>query len=137
MEKEREGVLLLAHGSRLAETEETMRTIKTYVAQELAEVPVEIGFLQFSKTDLRHGLEALIKQGARRIKVIPYFLFNGVHIREDIPAEIAAFTKERPDITVTLGATLGAEPALAKLLVQRIKGPHGDFRGASNVREGV
>ncbi|MDR2518485.1 MAG: CbiX/SirB N-terminal domain-containing protein [Spirochaetaceae bacterium] len=116
-----EGVLLLAHGSRVAETEETMGAIKTYVSQELGGVPLEIGFLQFSKTDLRHGLEALIRQGATQIKVIPYFLFNGVHIREDIPAEIAAFAKDRPDITVTLGATLGADPALAKLLVQRIK----------------
>ncbi|MDR2495376.1 MAG: CbiX/SirB N-terminal domain-containing protein [Spirochaetaceae bacterium] len=119
--QEQEGVLLLAHGSRIAETEETMRTIRSYVARDLEGVPVEIGFLQFSETSLRRALETLVKQGATRIKVIPYFLFNGVHIKEDIPAEIAAFAKERPDITVTFGSTLGADPALAKLLVRRIR----------------
>jgi sirohydrochlorin ferrochelatase len=115
------GILLLAHGSREGDTEKTMRQITEYVKAELNIDMIEESYLQFRDKNLEKGLESLIRRGADDIRVIPYFLFEGVHIKEDIPAEIAEFSKKHPDVRITLGRTLGADKRLAEIVADRIK----------------
>lgn len=115
------GVLLLAHGSREGDTEKTMRQITEYVRKELQTDMVEEAYLQFREKNLETGLKGLINRGADDIKVIPYFLFEGVHIKEDIPAEIEVFSKQFPNVKITMGKTLAADKRLADIVVDRIK----------------
>lgn len=119
------GILILAHGSRKSETENTLQKIIEMVKAELKSannVPlVEYAFLQFSDNNLEMGLKKLVDHGADKIKIIPYFLFDGVHILEDIPAEIDAFLKENPEVEIRFGQTLGADIRLAKIVVDRVK----------------
>ena len=115
------GILLLAHGSRENDTELTMRKITEYVRDELKNDMVEEAYLQFRDKNLDKGLLSLIEKGADEIHVVPYFLFNGVHIREDIPAEIEQFSAKYPNVKITLGETLGADKRLANIVVDRIK----------------
>jgi len=115
------GVLILAHGSRAKETEETLEKIVAMVRDILGLEHITSSFLQFSDSNLPKGLQELVARGVSDIKVIPYFLFDGVHIKEDIPKEIAAFLTEHPDVRITLGKTLGADSRLAQILAGRIK----------------
>lgn len=115
------GVLLLAHGSREGDTEKTMQTITQYVKEELNNDMIEEAYLQFRDKNLEHGLKSLIARGADTIAIIPYFLFEGVHIKEDIPNEIKGFMKDYPDVTITFGSTLGADRRLAMIVADRVK----------------
>ncbi len=115
------GVLLLAHGSRQKETEETMRQITAMVKQELELDLVEEAFLQFCEKDLEQGLLSLMNRGADEIKVVPYFLFEGTHIKEDIPGELRAFTQRHPQVRIDFGSTLGADQRLAAVLADRVR----------------
>ena len=115
------GILLLAHGSREGDTELTMQKITEYVKADLKNDMVEEAYLQFRDKNLEKGLESLIKRGAKDIKVVPYFLFQGVHIKEDIPAEIKEFSIKYPDVTITLGRTLGADIRLAQIVADRVR----------------
>jgi sirohydrochlorin ferrochelatase len=115
------GILLLAHGSREGDTEKTMRRITEYVKAKLRNVMVEEAYLQFRDKNLEKGLMSLVERGADEIKVIPYFLFEGVHIKEDIPAEIREFNKLYPAVKIIMGSTLGADKRLADIVVDRIK----------------
>ena len=115
------GILVLAHGSRKNETEETMEKIVGFVREELETELIEIGYMEFRSVNLESGLLNLIEKGANDIKVVPYFLFEGMHIKEDIPTEIAAFKKKHPDIAVTLGKTLGVDKRIANVLADRIR----------------
>ncbi|NLI92673.1 MAG: cobalamin biosynthesis protein CbiX [Peptococcaceae bacterium] len=115
------GVLILAHGSREKETETTLDQIMSMLEQRLQLENIEEAFLQFSAINLQQGLVKLINRGATDIKIIPYFLFEGVHIKEDIPHEIREFNKIYPDIKITLGKTLGADDRLADILADRVK----------------
>lgn len=118
------GVLVLAHGSKRRETEDTLNAVVSMLREELREAgeaaEVEGGFLQFSERDLHAGLNALADKGADEILVAPYFLFAGNHIKEDIPAEIEEFAKARPGVRVRLGGTLGADRRLARILRDRV-----------------
>lgn len=115
------GILILAHGSRRKETEDVLAAVvakvKNYVAVDL----LETAFLQFSENDLARGLERLIARGATEIRVIPYFLFSGVHIREDIPAELESFRRDYGNIKITLEPSLGDDDRLAMILADKIK----------------
>jgi sirohydrochlorin ferrochelatase len=115
------GVLLLAHGSREGDTEKTMRRITEYVREELGDILIEEAYLQFRNKNLEKGLESLTENGADEIKIIPYFLFEGVHIKEDIPAEINMFVAKHPNVRVSMGKTLGADRRLAEIIVDRIR----------------
>jgi sirohydrochlorin ferrochelatase len=114
------GILLLAHGSREGDTEATMRQITAYVKELLHNDMVEEAYLQFRERNLEKGLLSLMSRGADDIKIMPYFLFEGVHIKADIPAEIAAFIKSHPGVTITLGKTLGADKRLAEIVAERV-----------------
>jgi sirohydrochlorin ferrochelatase len=120
------GILILAHGSRQKETENTLLKIIELVKAELKLDLIEHAFLQFSDNNLEKGLKRLVNQGALEIQVIPYFLFDGVHIQEDIPAEIDEFLKVYPDLKISFGQTLGADQRLAQILVDRVKAMNGE-----------
>lgn len=115
------GILILAHGSREKSTEETLAEIMELLKEELKDCLIETAYLQFSGNNLEAGLDRLAAQGAKDIKVVPYFLFDGIHIREDIPGEIEAYLDSHKDMKITLGRTLGADRRLALILADRVR----------------
>lgn len=119
-----DGILIIAHGSRAKATETTMATIVKMVRAKLPQVAVEIGYgyMEFCEMTIEKGLEKLVNDGATRIKAVPYFLFDGMHIKEDIPGILEKFRAEYPQIAVELAPTLGADERLADILVDRILG---------------
>lgn len=114
------GILILAHGSREKETEKTFEAVVNMVRDRVEE-PMEIAYMEFSKKNIASGLQQLVDSGVKEVKVVPYFLFSGIHIREDIPAELDAFSKEHPDVTISMADTLGADPRIAEILLDRIR----------------
>lgn len=117
------GILVLAHGSRAKETELTLEKIVGLVRENLKNYKyiVEYAFMEFSDKNIKSGLESLINKGVKDIKVIPYFLFEGIHIKEDIPNEINEVLKDHKDINVTMGKTFGTDQRLADILTENAK----------------
>lgn len=113
------GVLILAHGSRRKETENTLQKVAQMVKEKIT-VPTEIAYMEFSEQNIAYGLDQLVSRGIKQIKVVPYFLFSGIHILEDIPQELSDYAREHPGVTITMGETLGADPRIADILVDRI-----------------
>lgn len=115
-----QGILILAHGSREKSTENTLQQVVNMLKERVSNCVIETAYLQFSEINLEIGLDKLTAQGIKEIKVIPYFLFDGVHIREDIPAELEEYRKNNSDIKVSIGKTLGAHHKLAEILAERV-----------------
>lgn len=113
------GVLILAHGSRRKETETTLQKITAMVKEKIT-IPTEIAYMEFSDQNIAHGLDQLVNKGIKNIKVVPYFLFSGIHILEDIPKELADYAHKHPEVNITMGNTLGADPRIADILIDRI-----------------
>lgn len=115
------GVLILAHGSRVKSTKDTINTVVDMVKNEIKEIPIEIAYMELCEETIEKGIEALVKKGVSDIKVVPYFLFEGIHIREDIPNEIAKILQNYDgNVKVTMENTLGADSRLAEILIDRI-----------------
>ena len=113
------GVLIVAHGSRRKQTERTLETVAQTARQKLPGTPMEIAYMEFSERNIPAGLDALAGRGANEIVVVPYFLFDGIHIQEDIPEALEQYRAAHPDVKITMGNPLGTDERLAAILAER------------------
>ncbi|ETK37075.1 sirohydrochlorin chelatase [Microbispora sp. ATCC PTA-5024] len=89
---------------------------------------VEPAFISLASPSVPDALERARLLGARRIVVLPYFLFNGV-----LPARTAeqalAWAAGRPEVDVRCADVIGPAPALADLALERYREAlRGDIR---------
>ncbi|MGC1396537.1 MAG: sirohydrochlorin chelatase, partial [Coleofasciculaceae cyanobacterium] len=80
---------------------------------ELAEIPLHEQVRQFASVALAAG--------CNQLELLPLFLLPGVHVMEDIPAEVAAAKTSLGDaMVINVRSHLGACPSLAKMLAQQL-----------------
>ena len=124
--------ILVVHGSRnqryQAAVEELGALVRSHGRFRLGRISplVHIAFLELHSLPLHRQIAEFAtraaKHGCNRIQVLPVFLHSGVHVMEDIPAEVAA-TQEilDPQITIELRPYLGTNIlALSQLLASEI-----------------
>ena len=114
------GVLVVGHGSRRKETEQILQTIVEMARDMLPEMPVEIAYMEFGERNIPTGLDSLTAVGVDEIAVVPYFLFDGMHIRQDIPQALEEYRQAHPNLSIKMGRPLGADKRLAEILAARI-----------------
>ena len=115
------GVLIVGHGSRRKETEQVLQAVVKMAQEKLAQIPTEIAYMEFGERNIPAGLDALAATGVDEIAVVPYFLFDGIHIREDIPKALEEYRTEHPGIKLQMGSPLGVDDRLAAILTDRIR----------------
>lgn len=113
-------VLLMAHGSRIPEANDAVREIAAMVKEMSQFDIVEVSFREQHLPDIQQGIDACVALGAERIILIPYFLFMGAHVREDLPKEMAKAKERYPHLEFVMGCHLGAHRKLAEIVVERI-----------------
>jgi precorrin-8X/cobalt-precorrin-8 methylmutase len=116
------GVLLLGHGSRVAEANDPLRDVARAVERRWlgGECACEPAFLQFEKPDFQEAVERLASRGVGEIVVMPYFLYMGNHVRQDIPSELEAARARYPQINFTVADNLGYHRSLVDITLERI-----------------
>ncbi|HUT41077.1 MAG TPA: CbiX/SirB N-terminal domain-containing protein [Gammaproteobacteria bacterium] len=113
-------MLVVAHGSRRAESNDEVRALTQQLNGQAREFDVvSCAFLELAEPSIPDGLRDAIAAGAREVVVVPYFLSAGRHVVTDIPGEVEVVRAEYPDITITLAPYLGAAPELAGLLLKQ------------------
>ena len=114
-------VLLMAHGSRIAEANDAVREIAAMVKEMANFDIVEASFREQHSPDIQQGIDACAGQGALRIILMPFFLYMGAHVIEDLPKEMAIAKRRYPGIEFIMGSHLGAHRKLAEVVVERIR----------------
>lgn len=113
-------ILLMAHGSRIPEANDAAREIAALV-KEIAGYPiVEVSYREQHLPSIQQGIDACVAQGAERVLLVPYFLFIGAHVQEDLPEEMAEAKKRYPNVEFAMGSHLGVHRKLAEIVVERI-----------------
>ncbi len=79
---------------------------------------VEPAFVSLAPPDVPTALERCARLGARRITVVPYFLFTGVLPRR-LARQAATWARTRPGTTVTVAAEIGADPGVIGVVWER------------------
>jgi sirohydrochlorin ferrochelatase len=121
----KEGVLLLAHGSRRQEANEEILAIARLVKAKNPEGIYEIAFMSFGTPNIGEGTAALVSRGINRVIVMPLFLVTGNHITQDIPAELIQQKELFPHVEFVMAQHLAGHPAIVDIVLERIAGAGG------------
>ena len=121
MSKTMDAVVVLGHGSRVNPANAPLGEIAKMISGELGGCKTVTAFLQLADPLLGPEVDQLVAEGAKRIVVLPFFLFPGAHVREDIPKEIDKLKARHPGVELLLAGHLGADPLLAKIAAARIQ----------------
>jgi sirohydrochlorin cobaltochelatase len=79
---------------------------------------VEPAFISLARPGVPEGLERLRRLGARRIVVLPYFLFRGL-LPDRVAEQARAFASGHPGLDVRCGEVIGDCEGLADVVAER------------------
>lgn len=100
-------IILFAHGARDPEWANPLRRIQAVVRERVAEVPVELAFLEFIAPSLPESTAQLVARGARKIVVLPMFIAQGGHLKRQVPEMLEVLRSTYPGVQFSLGAAVG------------------------------
>ncbi|SCK54809.1 sirohydrochlorin cobaltochelatase [Variovorax sp. HW608] len=113
------GIVLFAHGSRDERWRAPVEAVARRVGELDPQARVSCAYLELVQPDLRDAAEALIREGARTIRVLPLFLGMGRHVREDLPRLLDELRARHPTVGFTLAGAVGEAPEVIELLARK------------------
>lgn len=128
---DRKAIMLLGHGSKAAEANETLRKAARAVEERGGYGMVLPAFLQMERPDFQEAVDALVAKGFSDITVMPYFLYMGLHVTQDLPAEMEEAKNKHAGLKIALTQNLGFHDKLIDITIQRIE----EFSGQKAVEK--
>jgi len=122
--KGKQAVILIGHGSRATGADDDMARVARGL-RAAGDGIVEVCRMSGRGTRFAEAFEKCIRQEAKEIIVIPYFLHFGVHLRQDLPEILREAVWKHPDVRLVLGKHLGYDDTLVSLVEKRIKESEG------------
>ena len=112
-------LLLVAHGSRRAASNDEVRELAQRLATKAGERygMVDAAFLELAEPSIPDGIQCCIDRGAEEVVVLPYFLSAGRHVAEDIPNEVQVKIEQHPQVNIHIASYLGAADGVVDLLL--------------------
>ncbi len=140
--KNKTGLLILGHGSKLSEANDTLRRVAGSIKERASTYSSVVpAFLQMERPDFGTAVDALASDGIEDIVVMPYFLYPGAHVTKDLPAEIESAKARHPQLRFAVTGNIGYHEKLIEIVLERIgqalppppfvKGDTGGFGRAS------
>lgn len=113
-------LLLIAHGSRRAESNEEIRqlTQKLHALAGHEYTKVECAFLELAEPSIESAIDQLVADGETHILCVPYFLARGAHVASDIPDAMDAAKAKHANVKFTISEYLGEADQLPGILMQ-------------------
>ncbi|MBV8030795.1 MAG: CbiX/SirB N-terminal domain-containing protein [Betaproteobacteria bacterium] len=115
----KQGVVLVAHGSRDPEWSRPFERLALAVQKRDPSLAVALAYLEHGPS-LDEALAALAARGALAIRVVPAFLGPGGHVREDLPRLVAAARQAFPALKIALDKSFGEEAGILDAIAQVI-----------------
>ena len=106
-------LILFGHGARDPEWAVPIRKLQRRVSEQRPDLVVEVAFLELARPLLPEAIEKLVSEQYSRIAIVPVFLAQGGHLKNDVPKMLDELRQRFPAITLDLWPALGeADPVL-------------------------
>ncbi|GGB53708.1 sirohydrochlorin chelatase [Fictibacillus barbaricus] len=113
-------VLLLGRGGSDPDANSDLYKITRLLWEKLNYQIIEPAFMGVTHPSLDEGIERLVKLGAKRVIILPYFLFTGILINR-LEDSLAKFKEQYPEHSFLLAKYFGFHPELQRILIDRIE----------------
>ncbi len=112
-----DAVILFSHGSLLCGAGEALRAHAARLRERGLAPLVGVGYLNYSAPPFAEAVETVIREGATRILVTPYFLVPGKFVRVDLPRAVEAARAAHPGVEFVVAEAIGYDERLADALI--------------------
>ena len=106
------GLVLFAHGARDARWAEPFLRLRDRVALAAPDTRVVLAYLEFMTPELDAAVAELSAAGCREIALVPVFLGQGGHLREDVPNLLQRVSARYPACHIRLAVAAGEDDAV-------------------------
>ena len=113
--------LLIFHGSARPEAYNEAISFAEKLKSQADSTGFSICFLKGSQPELSTAIEQAIKNGWRKIQLIPLFLLPGSHTLIDIPEVVNLFRKKFPDVSFRTRDCLVNLPDFVQLIENQLR----------------
>ncbi|EGG43950.1 MULTISPECIES: sirohydrochlorin chelatase [Streptomyces] len=111
-------VLLVGRGSTDPDANAEVHRAARLLWEGRGYAGVEPAFVSLAAPDVPSGLDRCARLGARRIVVLPYFLFTGI-LPDRVREQTRAWAEAHPEAEVRSADVIGPEPELLDLVWER------------------
>jgi sirohydrochlorin ferrochelatase len=117
------GIVIVDHGSRLAESNKLLEQVAEMFGQRFAakHAIVEPAHMELAEPSIATAYARCVKRGAQRVIVCPFFLGPGKHWNHDIPRLTAEAAAQHPHTTYHVTHPLGLDDLILDLLEKRVR----------------
>src|SRR5262245_7416449 len=119
MSNDQTALLMIAHGSSRAEANADLSRLADELRQSGRFANVQPAYLELAEPDIDAGAEMCVRQGVKRVILLPYFLSAGVHVRRDLAAARDRLVERFSAVQFLLAEPLGPHPLLSEVVLQR------------------
>jgi sirohydrochlorin cobaltochelatase len=123
-------LVLFAHGSRDPQWARPFEALRERLERRLPDTPVMLAFLEQMQPALTEVVGALADQGIERITVLPLFMAQGSHLREELPRIIARACEDNPGVLVRTSPAVGEVEELLQAITDWAVSEHAHTRAA-------
>jgi len=118
------GIILFAHGARDPEWARPLHRLQRMLQERMPEAMVEPAFLEHMAPTLEGAADGLVARGATELSIVPVFIANGGHLREDLPRRVEALGKLHPGVPVRIAPPIGEVDTILSAITGWIEGMH-------------
>lgn len=138
MDPRRTAIVLIDHGSRRPEANEQLGELASLIAIQRPDWLIRCAHLEVCPPYPAEVIADCVSNGAQDIVLHPFFLLPGRHSQEDLPRIAEEATLRHPGLRVRVTGTLGLDPLLVEVVLNRIEqtvAPKRAARGSNSANE--
>lgn len=113
-------LILFAHGSSDPAWAVSLQHIRQQLADAAGQggLHVSLAFLERMAPALDDCMVPLAAAGVKRVLIVPMFMAQGSHLKQDLPARVAALRQAYPAIRFELTAAVGEAVPVVRAIVE-------------------
>ena len=118
-------IILFAHGARDPEWAAPFGIIQKQLQAARPDAQVMLAFQDFMTPTLETAVAQSVARGARRVVLVPLFMAQGGHLKQDLPLLVGKIRQQHPQLELRVMPAIGDAPEILQAISDWV------LRGAS------
>jgi len=111
-----QAIILFAHGARDPEWAAPFAIIQQQLQAARPDVQVALAFQDFMTPTLEAAVAQCAVQGAKRLVLVPLFMAQGGHLKQDLPVLVAKIREQHPQLALQVLPAIGDAPEILRAI---------------------
>jgi sirohydrochlorin cobaltochelatase len=111
-----QAIILFAHGARDPEWAAPFNIIQRQLQAARPDTQVQLAFQDFMTPTLEAAVAEAAARGATRMVLVPLFMAQGGHLKQDLPLLVGKIREQHPQIELQVMPAIGDAPEILEAI---------------------